>query len=376
MKEILSFTKTNLENLEVVKSENYHITLNNGKVLIDTMSGLWCSPLGYSCQPLKDAMYQQSLINPYQSNFLGHHNEITEIYSSRLCDLANMHNVYFTNSGSSAVETAIKIACHISKNTTGVASKHSYHGSTILSAAASDQTINSWSNIADPLIVNKFSNSSELEAALKNDVAFAILEPIIAAGGVYSHSGEVFEVLKDYQSKGLIVIWDETVTGFGKLGTWFAKDYFQFEPDIMVLAKGISNGYFPLGACLIKEHVAERIKFFNHGFTFSGHPIGSAVGLEVINQLSSMNLDHSRFKRTITHNKVIEHRVQGCMGAIEFSSKSKAFKFVKSMREQGYMIESASENLNSIVYCLPYIFTDLDFENFIKTSESIINDNL
>lgn len=376
MREITSFSKLDIKKHQVIKTKDYFIFLNNNEILTDTMSGLWCSPLGYSCDSLKKSMYDQSLINPYQSNFLNHHNQITELYSDKLCNITNMDKVYFTNSGSSAVETAIKISCHISNNKKCAVSKYSYHGSTVLSAAASDQKINLWANIVSPLEVNKFSNFQDLEQLEKNNLSFILIEPVIAAGGVYCHQSEIFKILKYYQNKGTIIIFDETVTGFGKLGTMFAKDLYNFEPDIMILGKAISNGYFPLGACLVKNHIAEKIKFFNHGFTFSGHPIGSAVGLEMINQLKKSNLNHDRFNKPIKSNKIIKHRIVGCMGSIEFSSKSKSLKFVNLMRKNKYILETASENLNSVVYCLPYIMNNDDFYKFIETAESIINDEL
>ena len=84
----------------------------------------------------------------------------------------------------------------------------------------------------------------------------------------------MWQVLKEYQANDGIVIFDETVTGFGKLGTMFAFEKFNFNPDIIVLGKGITNGYFPMGACLINERIEKTLKMFNHGFTYSGHPSG------------------------------------------------------------------------------------------------------
>tara|TARA_B110000503_G_C7171071_1_gene424302 strand:+ start:512 stop:1642 length:1131 start_codon:yes stop_codon:yes gene_type:complete len=376
MREILSFYKTNLSSDEVLKTENCNVFFKSGKVLTDTMSGLWCSPLGYSNISIKDAISQQLECNPYQSNFLGFHNQVTEEYAEKLCILTNMEKVYFTNSGSSAVETAIKIATHIKQNNTCGVARYSYHGSSVLSASASDQSINSWPTVTNPLTVFKFDSAETLEDIIKLNPGFIIIEPVIAAGGVYTHSQEIFQLLKMYQESGGIVIFDEVVTGFGKCGKLFAKDCYQFNPDIMVLGKAMSNGYFPLAGCLVSENISSQLKFFNHGFTFSGHPVGSAAGLAMLDELNHSNMSHKRFDRKIVHNSIKEHRVVGCMGAIEFYKKTDSLRFTNKIRNKGYMVEAASENLNSVVYCLPYIFTDLKFKDFIETIESIINDDL
>ena len=163
MKEILSFKKLNSKVEQVVSAESYQLYLKNGKVLNDTMSGLWCVPLGYSNKDIKDEIIRQLNLLPYGTNFLGRQNEITEVYAEEICKATNMDRVYFTNSGSTAVETAIKIT----KRKKAIVSKRSYHGSTILSAGASDQTINEFWNLNSPIAVLKFSDAEDLEDVLK-----------------------------------------------------------------------------------------------------------------------------------------------------------------------------------------------------------------
>ena len=372
MKEIHSFSKTNLQTPKVVQTFDCFVKTNDGNILIDTMSGLWCSPLGYSNINIKNSINLQLTINPYSSNFLGYNNEISEQYCERLCNVTKMDRVYLTNSGSSAVETAIKIATVVSGKNSCVVAKHSYHGSTVLSASASDQSINNWPTIQEPLTTYKFGNSTELEELLNKDIGFVLVEPVVGAGGVYEHKPKTFELLTKYQQRGGIVIFDEVVTGFGKTGEWFAKDKYNFNPDILVLGKAMSNGYFPLAACCVTDNIFDNIKFFNHGFTFSGHPVGSAAGLALLDELTTF--DHSTFNKTIVHEKIKEHRIVGCMGAVEFNKKTDAIRFKRDMRAQGYILEEASENINSVCYCLPYIFDNDDFAKFINCIESVINE--
>ena len=368
MKEILSFKRLNLKAEQVVKAESYQLYLKNGQILNDTMSGLWCVPLGYSNTDIKTEMINQLNTLPYGTNFLGRQNVITETYAEQICKVTNMDRVYFTNSGSTAVETAIKIT----KRKIAIVSKRSYHGSTILSACASDQKINESWNLNNPIDVIKFNDAQDLEDILKkNNDSFVLLEPVIAAGGVYEQPKEIFEVCKKYQQKNVPLILDETVTGFGKLGTLFAFEKYDLKPDVLILGKSITNGYFPMGACLTKNHMLDGIKFFNHGFTYSGHPIGCAVALKVLQILSNTSLfNHKKFSK----NKNITRQV-GCMGAIDFDSSKKSLKFLKDMLNDGYILEYGSENLNTIVYCLPYIMNKTDYENFLNTVDKNLYDN-
>jgi len=355
--EILSFKKINSSAEQISHAENYTLYTTDGKKYIDTMSGLWNVPLGYSNEHIKSALITQTKKLPYTSNFSGYHSQITETYAQQICEITNMKKVYFTNSGSAAVETAIKLA----QKPVAVCGKNSYHGSTILSANASDQQINKFWNISNPLSVYKFKNSEELFEVTSGlfDMSFVIIEPIVGAGGVYSWENEVWTVLKDYQQKGGIVILDETVTGFGKLGTMFAFEKFNFQPDILVLGKAITNGYFPMGACLINERIEKSIKMFNHGFTYSGHPIGSAVALETLNQIKKTNLDHIQIKSAT--------RQYGCMGAIDFETSKQSLTFIKKMRKEGYILEDGSENITTAVFCLPFIFKEhKQFEESIE----------
>jgi putrescine aminotransferase len=356
-KEILSFSKIHIGAEQVITAKYDELLMSDGKVYKDTMSGLWNVPLGYSNENIKQSMINQLVKLPYTSNFSGYHSETTEKYANEICKRTNMSRVYFTNSGSAAVETAIKL----SGKQVAVCGKHSYHGSTILSANASDQDINKFWNIQNPMSVHKFDGADQLASVCKGlfDLSFVIIEPVIGAGGVYEWQPEVWNILKEYQQKGGVVILDETVTGFGKLGTMFAFEKYNIEPDMIILGKGITNGYFPMGACLINERIEKTVKMFNHGFTYSGHPIGCAVALETLKEIDKLDLEHKQING-IT-------RQYGCMGAIDFETPRQSLTFIKKMRELGYILEDGSENVSTAVFCLPYIFKDHnEFEEAIK----------
>jgi putrescine aminotransferase len=357
IKEILSFSKIHIGAEQVVTAKFDELLMSDGKIYKDTMSGLWNVSLGYSNDNIKQAMMNQMVKLPYASNFSGYHSKTAEEYASLLCDRTNMSRVYFTNSGSAAVETAIKLT----GRNIAVCGKHSYHGSTILSANASDQDINKFWNIKNPLDVYKFNSPETLKIACAITDSFVIIEPVVGAGGVYDWSDDIWTILKEYQTKGGIVILDETVTGFGKLGTMFAFEKINFNPDMIILGKGITNGYFPMGACLINERIEKSVKMFNHGFTYSGHPVGCAAALETIKEIDKLDLKHKQIKGAT--------RQFGCMGAIDFETPKQSLTFIKKMREKGYILEDGSENISTAVFCLPYIFNDHElFEEAINVS--------
>jgi adenosylmethionine-8-amino-7-oxononanoate aminotransferase len=369
MKEILSFKRLNANADVVTKAENYHLHLKDGTVLTDTMSGLWCTPLGYSNDRIKSAMSAQLKKLPYGSNFSGNQNEITENYANKLCEITGMDRVYFTNSGSSAVETAVKLT----GRSFAICGKHSYHGSTILSSNVSDQNINKFWNISNPISVHKFDNVNQLKDWTKFvEMSFCIIEPVVGAGGVYEWEPEVFDVLREYQNSGGLVIFDEVVTGFGKLGTMFAFQKYDFKPDILVLGKAMTNGYFPMGACLVKEHILKDISLFNHGFTFSGHPVGCAAGFATLIEIMNRNPIIPDFSLRLENVK--EHRQIGCMGAIDFETIKQSLTFIKKMRKKGYIMEDGSENSTTAVYCLPYIMKDMDYYDFMEVIKCTITD--
>ena len=342
---------------QVITASQDELLMKDGRILKDTMSGLWNVTLGYSNNNIKQSMMNQLVKLPYASNFSGYHSQTTEQYANEICKRTNMSRVYFTNSGSAAVETAIKLT----GKEIAVCGKHSYHGSTILSANASDQDINKFWGIQNPMSVHKFEDVEDLISICKGlyDMSFVIIEPVVGAGGVYEWQPEIWKVLEEYQQKGGIVILDETVTGFGKLGTMFAFEKIDFKPDMIILGKGITNGYFPMGACLISERIEKSVKMFNHGFTYSGHPVGCAAALETLKEIDKLDLQHKQIKGVT--------RQYGNMGAIDFETPKQSLTFIKRMKEAGYILEDGSENVSTAVFCLPFIFKDHDlFEEAIE----------
>ena len=350
MIELGSFVKPFIKPQQIEKAHDYTIYLD-GVPYIDTMSGLWCTPLGYSVQNIKDRIYSQLNDLPFYNNYFESQCKVTEEYAERLCGIAEMDRVYFSLSGSAAVETAIKLAHH--KRPTGKCCvfRRSYHGASVLSGYTSDYDLHSFHKLKAPIEVHYYKPDIDLA-----DMSFVLIEPIICAGGVHRHDDSIWWDLLEYQLNGGIVIFDETVTGFGKTGTMFAKQWALIEPDIMILGKAITNGYMPYAATLMKKEMLPN-KTFEHGYTCSGHPVASAAALAMLDEL-----DKIQFR-------------DDYMGAFQFDSIRKALKFKQHMKSSGFITELSSSDPCRVVYCLPYIISEKDKERFFEASDEYIHSN-
>ena len=344
MKELGSFVKPTISAEQIISADGYRIHTAE-KTYIDTMSGLWCTPLGYSVESIKNAINKQLNVLPYYNNYFQTQCDITEQYADRLCSITDMDRVYFSLSASAAVETAVKLAHH--KRPTGKCCvfRRSYHGSSVLSGYTSDYDLHSFHKMKSPIEVHYYEPGMDM-----TEMSFVLIEPVICAGGVHKHDKSVWLDLLGYQMEGGTVIFDETVTGFGKTGTMFAKEWTQIEPDIMILGKAITNGYIPFAATLMKSRLVPN-KTFEHGYTCSGHPVAAAAAMATLNELNEYEFRDNY------------------MGAFQFDTIRKALKFKKSMKKSGYITELSSSDATRVVYCLPYIITEEDREKFFEDAE-------
>lgn len=339
MKEIGSFVKPSIEAKKITYAEGYHI-YSDGKKWIDTMSGLWCVPLGYSNDQIKTAMRTQLDLLPYYNNYFETQCDITERYAEALCEEARFDRAYFSNSGAEAVETAIKIAHHNRPTGKCMVFKNSYHGASVLSGYTSDYDLHTFHKMKAPIEVHLWDGKK-----IPEDMSFVLIEPVICAGGVRDHSRDTWAAIYEYQKKGGIVIFDEIVTGFGKTGTMFAKDWVGMEPDMMTLGKAITNGYVPFAATLINERLLPK-STFEHGYTCSGHPVAARAAMAALLQYQTMEF------------------ADDYIGYREFKTIKEAVKFKAHMYEEGYIVEYSSSDIKRVVYCLPYILPEDEKKKF------------
>lgn len=301
----------------IVRGEGVWLTDSDGRRILDAMSGLWCVNLGYGNERLVEAATRQMRDLAFYNTFFQTTHPAAVELAARLAARApeGMSHVFFANSGSEANDTNIRLVRHFwaaqgrPEKAVIIARRNGYHGSTMGGASLGGMAamhaqgglpIPGIEHIGQPhwygeggdLTPSEFGRlrARELEIAIReigaHRVAAFIAEPVQGAGGVIIPPATYWpEVQAICAEHDVLLIVDEVVTGFGRTGAWWGCDTFGIRPDIVTVAKGLSSGYLPIGASVLSERVAEVIVNageFNHGYTYSGHPVAAAVALETL----------------------------------------------------------------------------------------------
>ncbi len=293
-------------------AEGVYIWDSDGKRMLDGMAGLWCMNVGYGRRELVDAATSQLAELPYYNTFFQTSHRPALELAELLAEVtpAHLNHVFFTNSGSEANDTVVRAVRHYWRTcgkpgkTVIISRRNAYHGSTLASASLGGMQpmheqgglIPDVAHIAQPYwYVDGGEATPEafgLEAARaleqkidelgESRVAAFIAEPIQGAGGVIVPPSTYWpEVQRICAERDILLVADEVICGFGRTGRWFGSDYFDITPDLMPMAKGLSSGYLPIGGVMFSDRVAEvlieRGGEFQHGFTYSGHPVCCAL---------------------------------------------------------------------------------------------------
>jgi len=305
----------------IVRGEGCYVYDEHGKRHLDGLSALYCVNVGHGRVELGDAAAAQAKELAFYTNWSYAHPRSIEL-AARIADLApgELNRVFFTSGGSEAVESAWKLAkaYHTAK---GEPRRHklisrnlSYHGTSMGALTATGLTAlrtpfepltpggvhvantNSyrWEEDRDPLwAANEIEKAIEFEGA--ETVAAVILEPVQNGGGCFTPQDGYFQRVREICDRhGVLLISDEVICAWGRLGYWFGCERFGYQPDMITTAKGISSAYAPLGAVIAADHVAEPFlhgkAIFNHGFTFGGHPVSCAVAMANIDVMEREDL--------------------------------------------------------------------------------------
>ena len=299
----------------VVRGEGVHIWDSEGNQIIDGMSGLWCVNMGYGREELIQAANRQLRELPFYNSFFNTSVTPAIELAELLAQVTppGFEHFFFTNSGSEGNDTILRMVRRYwdiegkPKKKTIIARKNGYHGSTVGGASLSgmgymheqgDLPIPGIAHIEQPYAFalgrgktpEDFGREAAgwLEAKIlelgAESVAAFIGEPVQGAGGVIipppGYWQEIERICRKYD---ILLVSDEVICGFGRLGRWFGCEHFGFKPDLMTFAKGVTSGYQPLGGVAVGQRVAsaliDRGGEFNHGFTYSGHPVACAVGV-------------------------------------------------------------------------------------------------
>jgi len=340
------------------------ITDSEGVEILDAMAGLWCVNIGYGRKELADVASAQMQQLPYYNTFFQTSHPPVIALAARLAALApaHMNNVFFAGSGSEANDTNIRLVRHYwalkgkpSKKTI-ISRDNAYHGSSIGSAslggmqgmhAQGGMPIPDITHIAQPYWYGEGGDMSPAEFGLEraraleaeidrlgeDNVAAFIAEPVQGAGAVIIPPETYWpEIQRICKERNILLIVDEVICGFGRTGNWFGCETFGIKADIMTIAKGLSSGYMPIGGSMVSDEVAAVIggDEFNHGYTYSGHPVACAVALENLRILDEENILNyvrddigpylqKKWKALADHPLVGEARIIGMMGAIELT---------------------------------------------------------
>ena len=302
----------------IQRAEGVHIYDSTGKKYLDAFAGLWCVNVGYGRKSIADAAYAQMQELPYYNTFFGTTTAPAALLAQKIASHTgeNLKRVFFTNSGSEATDTWFRMARVYWKalgkpeKTLVIARKNAYHGSTVAGASLGGMKlmheqgnlpIEGIHHINQPYWYAEGGDLSPAEFGLKvareleakidelgeDRVAAFVAEPIQGAGGVIIPPETYWpEIARICKARNILLVSDEVICGFGRLGTWFGHQHFGFEPDLAPIAKGLSSGYLPIGGVLVSDRVAdvmvEELGDFYHGFTYSGHPVAAAAALENI----------------------------------------------------------------------------------------------
>ncbi len=364
----------------ITHAEGVYIRDSEGHQILDGMAGLWCVNVGYGRQELIDAASRQMQQLPYYNCFFQTTHPPAIELSAALSDISppQFNHAFFTGSGSEAIDTVIKLVRRYwdlngkPDKRIIISRKNAYHGSTVAASSLGGmgemhkQTgvlLPGIEHIEQPYYFGLGGDLTEEEFGLQQarlleqkilqlgaeNVAAFIGEPVQGAGGVIippaSYWPEIQRICKQYD---ILLVADEVITGFGRLGEWFGSVKLGIEADLMPFAKGVSSGYLPLGGVLISDRVADMVISqggeFAHGYTYSGHPVTCAVALANIHVLRDEGIIdrvredigpyfNRRWAGLAEHSLVGEARSIGLMGAIEIvADKSTRERFDKDLQ--------------------------------------------
>jgi putrescine---pyruvate transaminase len=355
----------------IVKGEGPYLWDSEGNRILDGMAGLWTTSIGYGRKELAEAAYNQIMDLPFYNTFFRTSHPPVIALSQKLAEIAPAHinQVFYGSSGSESNDTAIRLIRHYwvlkgqPKRRIIISRKNAYHGSTIAAGSMGGMShvhqhsypvYEGFRHVMDPYWYGEaFDGESEADFGLRaarafedeilrngpENVAAIAAEPVQGAGGVKiapeTYWPEVQRIVDKY---GILLLADEVITGFGRLGTWFASQYYGIRPDLITFAKAATSGYIPLSGLLVGDRIAEALMEhnddFNHGYTFAGHPVACAVASKNIEIMERENLVGkvttetgpalaavlAKFK---DHPLVGEVRSIGLLGAIELVADKK-----------------------------------------------------
>ncbi|HEY9067520.1 MAG TPA: aspartate aminotransferase family protein [Burkholderiaceae bacterium] len=348
----------------ITRADNVYLWDSDGHKIFDAMSGLWCVNVGYGQQELIAAATEQLRTLPFYNSFFQTANPPAIELAELLAQIAppQFRHVFFSGSGSEGNDTIVRMVRRYwdlmgePERHVIISRNNAYHGSTMAGASLGGMSgmheqgglpIPGIVHIEQPFWFEHGQGMSRDEFGLKaarwledkiaeigaDKVAAFIGEPVQGAGGVIVPPDSYWpEIQRICRRHGILLVSDEVICGFGRTGRWFGCERFGYEPDLMTFAKGVTSGYVPLGGVLVGDRVADVLIAqggeFNHGYTYSGHPVACAVALANIRLMQRERIVETvrdelgpylarQFATLTEHPLVGEVQTCGLMGAVQ-----------------------------------------------------------
>ena len=417
----------------ITHGEGIYVWDDQGNKLIEGMSGLWCASLGFNEQRLTDAATKQMQKLPYSHLFSHRSTEPAIELSQKLIDIApdNMARVFLVNSGSEAVDMAIKIVWYYNnaldrpKKKKIIARKRAYHGITIASGSLTGlpyvhdgfdlpaipvmhtETPHYYREGHEGETEEQFTDrlahtlEQQIIAEDPDTIAAFIAEPVMGAGGVLIPPANYFEKIQAVLNKyDILLICDEVICGFARTGQMFGSQTFNAQPDLMTIAKQLSSAYLPIGGVMLSEKVYEalvtgsdRHGMFGSGNTYGGHPVAAAVAVETLNIYEERNIvEHVQslsdqfaqgLQNLADHPLVGQARSAGLIGALEIVQNKDTKEQYPVEHKVAAQIANHARNHNlilrptpgdSVALCPPLIINETELQLVFNKLENALND--
>lgn len=369
--------------VSLVSGEGATVTDSDGKTYIDGLASLWYVQAGHNCRPIIDAVTAQ--MNQFATfhTFDRFTNPAADALAERLVDLAPFSDgrVFLANSGSEAIDTAMKLA-RAAQTQAGNPDKtlvlsrdRGYHGVNYGGMTAQGLPLNKQGFGAllpdvEQVPADDLEALAMVMAEQGERVAAIIAEPVQGAGGVHPPADGYLEGLRRLcDQHGAYLVFDEVITGFGRLGTWFGADYFGVRPDMITFAKGVCSGYLPVSGVLMDRTVTGPLEndpewLLRHGYTYSGHPTSAAAALANINVLADGVIEQGAragqrlgegLKALAADHTIHSARGVGAVWAAQVNEGVDAMAVRESMMERGLIVRGIGD---AVAFCPPLVISD------------------
>jgi L-2,4-diaminobutyrate transaminase len=416
----------------IVEGKGVTLRSSDGRSFLDAMAGLWCVNVGYGRREIGEALLEEASRLGYYHAFASMATDLPAILAERVLALypAPMARIFFGNSGSDANDTHAKLVWYYN-NVLGrpekkkiIARHRGYHGVTVMATGMTGlPAMHAGFDLPLPMIRHTTAphrlwegrpGESEEDFATRmaddlerlivaegpETVAAFIAEPLQGAGGVIlpprTYWEKIQAVLREHD---VLLIADEVITGFGRLGKWFGAEVYGIEPDLATVAKGITSGYVPLSGCLVSEKVwnvlvegSAKLGTFSHGYTYSAHPMAAAAALANLDLLERENLVEQAATRGASmqaklrdafadHPIVAEVRGTALIAAVEFAPGAEPFdpslkvgaRVTRRCLELG-LITRALPAADTIAFSPPFVVTEAELDEMVSIARRAVDE--